>query len=70
MVYVEVSKNHGYALDYVIRNKFEPTIRLLIQFYNHKFRLQEREYEKLEEKQEEMHRKGGEQTTWQTQAKY
>lgn len=52
-MYVEVSKNHGYSLGEVIRNKFDPEVRLLIQFYNHQFHLEYHEYEKLEKQMEE-----------------
>lgn len=47
-VYVEVSKNHGYSLEEVIRGKFTPTIRLLITYYNNKFRKEQKEIEKME----------------------
>lgn len=48
-VYVEVSKNHGYSIGEVIRGKFDPEIRLLIMYYNHVFRLEQKEYEKMKE---------------------
>lgn len=48
-VFVEVSKNHNYSLEYVMRNRFNPEIKLLILYYNHKFRLEQKEYEKMEE---------------------
>jgi hypothetical protein len=48
-VYVEVSRNHGYSLEYVMRNKFNPEIRLLILYYNNKLRLEQKEYEKIEQ---------------------
>ena len=51
-VYVEVSKNHGYSIGEVIRGKFNPEIKLLIMYYNHVFRLEQREYEKMKEEQE------------------
>lgn len=47
-VYVEVSKNHGYTITEVIRGKFIPEIRILIMYYNNKFRLEEKEYKKME----------------------
>ena len=47
-VFVEVSKNHNYSLEYVMRNRFNPEIKLLILFYNNKFRLEQKEYEKIE----------------------
>lgn len=47
-VYVEVSKNHGYSIAEVIRGKFTPEINLLIRYYNHKFRVEQKEYEKME----------------------
>jgi len=46
--FVEVSKNHGYSITDVIRYRFRPDIRLLIMYYNHQFRLEYREYEKME----------------------
>lgn len=48
-IYVQVSSNHGYSLEYVLRNKFNPEIRLLIMYYNHKTLLEQKEYEKMEE---------------------
>ena len=51
-VYVEVSKNHGYSIGEVIRGKFNPEIKLLIMYYNHVFRLEQRGYEKMKEEQE------------------
>jgi hypothetical protein len=48
-VYVEVSKNHGYSLEYVMRNKFNPEIRLLVMYYNNQFRIEQKEYEKIEQ---------------------
>lgn len=50
-VYVEVSKNHGYSLEEVIRGKFDPEIRMLIQFYNHQFYLEYHEYNKIRKQQ-------------------
>ena len=47
-VYVEVSRNHGYTITEVIKGKFKPEIQLLIRYYNHKFRMEEKEYKKLE----------------------
>jgi hypothetical protein len=51
-VYVEVAKNHGYTIGEVIRGKFTPEIKLLIMYYNHMFRLEQKEYEEMKEKQE------------------
>lgn len=53
-VYVEVSKNHNIPLAEVIKRKFDPEIRLLIMYYNHQFRLQQREYDDMKDKQEEV----------------
>ena len=47
-VYVEVSKNHNYTITEVIRGKFTPEIQLLIRYYNYKFRMEEKEYKKME----------------------
>lgn len=55
-VYVEVSKNHGYTIGEVIRHKFDPEMKLLIMYYNHMFRLEEKEYREMKEETE-----GGEQ---------
>lgn len=63
-VYVEVSKNHGYSIGEVIRRKFDPEIRLLIQFYNHQFHLEHNEYVKIENEQKQ-YENGGE-NEWQT----
>jgi len=62
-VYVEVSKNHGYSIGEVIRNKFHPEIRLLIQYYNHIFHLEHNEYEEIEKEGNKF--EGGE-NGWQT----
>ena len=35
-IYVQVSSNHGYSLEYVLRHKFDPEIKLLIMYYNYK----------------------------------
>lgn len=51
-VYVEVSKNHGYSIGEVIRGKHNPEIKLLIMYYNHVFRQEQHEYEKMKEEQE------------------
>lgn len=51
-VYVEVSKNHGIPIGDVIRHKFDPEIKLLIMYYNHIFRLEQEEYEKMKEEHE------------------
>ena len=51
-VYVEVAQNHGYTIGEVIRGKFTPEIKLLIMYYNHMFRLEQKEYEEMKEKQE------------------
>lgn len=51
-VYVEVSKNHNIPIGDVIRHKFDPEIKLLIMYYNHVFRLEQEEYEKMKEEQE------------------
>ena len=53
-VYVEVAKNHGYSIGEVIRGKFTPEIKLLIMYYNHVFRLEQEEYEKMKKEQEDM----------------
>lgn len=55
--YVEVSKNHGYSLEEVIRRKFDPEIRLLIMFYNNQFLLEYHEYKKIEEENEKQKNK-------------
>lgn len=47
-VYVEVSKNHNIPIEQVIREKFRPPIRLLIMYYNHVLRLEQKEYKKME----------------------
>lgn len=51
-VYVEVSKNHGYTIGEVIRGKFNPEIKLLIMYYNHVFRQEQKEYEEMKENNE------------------
>ena len=48
--YVEVSANHGYSIGEVIKGKFKPEIRLLLMYYNNRFRLEQKEYEKMQEK--------------------
>ena len=53
-VYVEVSKNHNYTLDEVIRGKFTPTIRLLLMYYNHQFLLEQQEYERIEKENQKL----------------
>lgn len=53
-VYIEVSKNHNIPLDEVIRGKFTPSIRLLIMYYNNKFRLEEKEIQKIEKEHEKL----------------
>ena len=40
-----------------MRGKFTPEIRLLIQYYNHKFRLEQKEIEKMEKENNDI---GGE----------
>lgn len=67
-VYIEISKNHGYSLDYIISNKFSPEIQLLIMYYNYVLRLEAKEYEELENKRkEEENMRNGGVSTWQTQ---
>ncbi len=56
-VFVEVSKNHHYSLEYVMRNRFNPEIKLLIMYYNNKFRTEQKEYEKLEAERKKMEKK-------------
>ena len=46
--YIEVSRNHGYTVTEVIRGKFTPEIKLLLMYYNNKFRTEQKEYEKME----------------------
>lgn len=46
-VYVEVSKNHNYKLEYVIRHKFDPEIKILLMYYNNLFRIEAAEMEKM-----------------------
>ena len=58
-VYVEVSKNHGYSISEVIRKKFTPEIQLLIRYYNHKFRVEQKEYEKMEKEMKKQQNSGG-----------
>ena len=58
-VYVEVSKNHRYNLVDVMKGQYIPEIRLLIMYYNNKFRLEEKEYKKME-KEIEKQKNGGE----------
>lgn len=50
--YIEVSRNHGYTVTEVIRGKFTPEIRLLLMYYNNKFRTEQKEYEKMEKELE------------------
>lgn len=56
-VYVEVSANHGIPIEDVIRGKFTPSIRLLVMYYNNKFRTESKEIEKMEK---ELEKTGGE----------
>jgi ABC-type uncharacterized transport system substrate-binding protein len=56
-VYVEVSANHNIPIVEVIRGKFTPSIRLLIMYYNNKFRTEQKEIEKMEK---ELEKTGGE----------
>lgn len=49
-VYIEVSRNHNIPITDVIRGKFRPETRLLIMYYNNKFRLEQKEVEKMEKK--------------------
>ena len=53
-VYVELSANHGYTLDEVIRGKFTPVIRMLIMYYNNKFRREQKEIERIERENKKM----------------
>ena len=55
-VYVEVSSNHNIPIEEVIRGKFTPPIRLLINYYNTKFRTEEKEYKKMKEEMEKKER--------------
>ena len=57
-VYIEVSKNHNIPLGDVIRRKFDPEVRILIMYYNHQLRLQEKEYEKIKKEQEKIKNRG------------
>jgi len=50
--YIEVSRNHGYTVTEVIRGKFTPEIKLLLMYYNNKFRTEQKEYEKMEKELE------------------
>lgn len=43
----------------VIRLKFRPDIKLLLMYYNHQFRLEQHEYEKMEEEQKKLERERG-----------
>ena len=52
-VYVEVSKNHNFTIEEVIRGKFTPQIRLLIMYYSNKFRMEQKEYEEMKEEYDE-----------------
>lgn len=54
---MEVSANHGILIEEVIRGKFTPSIRLLIMYYNNKFRTESKEIEKMEK---ELEKTGGE----------
>ena len=58
---MEVSRNHGYPLIQVIREQYRPEIRLLIMYYNNQFRLEQKEYEKMEKemKKTEQKKNGG-----------
>ena len=51
-VYVEVSKNHNYSIDYVIKHKFDPEIKILLMYYNNLFRLEAAEVEKMKKETE------------------
>lgn len=55
-VYVEVSKNHNIPIMDVIMNKFSPDIRLLLMYYNYRFMLEHKEYERMMREQEEIKR--------------
>ena len=54
---MEVSANHNIPIVEVIRGKFTPSIRLLIMYYNNKFRTESKEIEKMEK---ELEKTGGE----------
>lgn len=56
-VYIEVSKNHNIPIDVVIREKFRPSIRLLITYYNYSLRLEQKEYEKMEKERKKQEKK-------------
>ena len=58
-VYVEVSKNHNIPIGEVIRRKFDPEVKILIMYYNHIFRLEHQEMEKIKEENEKQLDKGG-----------
>ena len=63
---MEVSKNHNIPLHTLIREKFRPENRILLMYYNNRLRLEQKEYEKIEEEMKEQKKEnGGEQTTWQ-----
>jgi hypothetical protein len=64
-VYVEVSKNHGYSIGEVIRGRFTPEIRLLIIHYNHMFRLEQHENEKMIREMKKQENNRGGDTQWQ-----
>ena len=51
-VYVEVSKNHNYSIEYVIRHKFDPEIKILLMYYNNLFRMEAAEVEKMKNETE------------------
>lgn len=56
-VYVEVSKNHGYAIGEVIKRKFEPEIQLLLRYYTTLFYTEYHEYEKMEKEYKSIERR-------------
>ena len=57
-VYIEVSKNHGYNIGYVIKNKFKPEIKLLIMYYNNLFIMEAQELERIKKENEKTINKG------------
>ena len=66
-IYVEISKNHNYSIEYILNNRFDPEIELLIIYYNILFRTEQKEYEKMEKEQKKNeNRISGGNSTWQT----
>jgi hypothetical protein len=47
-----VSEKHGIPITEVIERKFDPEIQLYIRYYNHMYREEAREYEKMKKENE------------------